>query len=250
VPFNKKKKKYFAALLIIGDEILSGRTQDTNTNFLANWLNEHGIQVRQVRVIPDLKSEIIKNINYLRKKYDYLFTTGGIGPTHDDITAESVAKAFKVKYEYNKEAYTILKNHYKNSYFNAARKKMAKMPKGVGLILNPSSSAPGFFIKNVYVLPGVPIILRSMMHHLEKLIVGGQKKLCENIKIDFPESKVSKVFSNLQKRFKDLSLGSYPFFRSGKVGVSLVISGYSSKRISDCKKKLLLKLKKIKPYSI
>jgi len=246
VTLNKKKKKYFAALLIIGDEILSGRTQDTNTNFLANWLNEHGIQVREVRVIPDLRSEIIKSINYLREKYDYLFTTGGIGPTHDDITAESVAKAFKVKYEYNKEAYKILKNHYKNSYFNTARKKMAKMPKGAGLILNPSSSAPGFFIKNVYVLPGVPIILKSMMHHLEHLIVGGQKKLSENIKIDFPESKVSKVFSNLQNKFKDLSLGSYPFFKSGKVGVSLVISGYSSKRIFDCKKQLLFKLKKIK----
>lgn len=177
MPFIKKKKKYFAALLIIGDEILSGRTQDTNTNFLANWLNEHGIQVREVRVIPDLRHEIMKSINYLRKKYDYLFTTGGIGPTHDDITAESVAKAFKVKYEYNKEAYKILKDHYKNSYFNAARKKMAKMPKGAGLILNPSSSAPGFFIKNVYVLPGVPIILKSMLHYLEQLIVGGQKKL-------------------------------------------------------------------------
>jgi len=102
VSLNKKKKKYFAALLIIGDEILSGRTQDTNTNFLANWLNEHGIQVREVRVIPDLRPEIIKSVNYLRKKYDYLFTTGGIGPTHDDITAESVAKALKVKYEYNR----------------------------------------------------------------------------------------------------------------------------------------------------
>jgi len=248
VPFNKKKKKYFAALLIIGDEILSGRTQDTNTNFLANWLNEHGIQVREVRVIPDLRLEIIKSINHLRKKYDYLFTTGGIGPTHDDITAESVAKALKVKYEYNKEAYKILKDHYKKSYFNAARKKMAKMPEGASLILNPSSSAPGFFIKNVYVLPGVPIILKSMMHHLEQLIVGGQKKLSENIKIDFPESKVSKVFSNLQKKFRDLSLGSYPFFKSGKVGVSLVISGYSSKRIFDCKKQLLLKLKKIKTH--
>jgi len=245
VPLNKKKKKYFAALLIIGDEILSGRTQDTNTNFLANWLNDHGVQVREVRVIPDLRSEIIENVNILRKKYDYLFTTGGIGPTHDDITAKSISEALNLKYEYNRQAYKILKDHYKNSYFNAARKKMAKMPKGAGLILNPSSSAPGFFIKNIFVLPGVPIILKSMMHHLEQLITGGQKKLSENIKIDFPESKVSKVFSNVQNKFKDLSLGSYPFFKSGKVGVSLVISGYSSKRISSCKKQLLSKLKKI-----
>ena len=128
---RNKKKRIFAAILIIGDEILSGRTQDANTSFLAKWLNERGVQLKEVRIIPDNLNTIVTSVNLLRKKYDYLFTTGGIGPTHDDITAFAISKAFKKKYEYNKEAYQILEKHYKDSYFNEARKKMAKMPRGI-----------------------------------------------------------------------------------------------------------------------
>jgi molybdenum cofactor synthesis domain-containing protein len=243
---RNKKKKVFAAILIIGDEILSGRTQDANTSFLAKWLNERGIQLKEVRIIPDDLSTIISSVNLLRKKYNYLFTTGGIGPTHDDITAFAISKAFKKKYEYNKEAYKILERHYENSYFNEARKKMAKMPRGAGLIYNPSSSAPGFYIKNVFVLPGVPVILQSMMHSLEQLITGGQKVYSETVQANLPESKIGKDLGLLQKKFKDLSLGSYPFFQSGKVGVALVIRGYSKKRIHSCKKILENIVKKIK----
>jgi len=243
---RNKKKKVFAAILIIGDEILSGRTQDANTSFLAKWLNERGIQLKEVRIIPDDLSTIISSVNLLRKKYNYLFTTGGIGPTHDDITAFAISKALKKKYQYNKEAYKILERHYENSYFNEARKKMAKMPRGAGLIYNPSSSAPGFYIKNVFVLPGVPVILQSMMYSLEQLITGGQKVYSETVQANLPESKIGKDLGLLQKKFKNLSLGSYPFFQSGKVGVALVIRGYSKKRIQSCKKILGNIVKKIK----
>jgi len=244
---RNKKKRIFAAILIIGDEILSGRTQDSNTSFLAKWLNERGIQLKEVRIISDDLNTIVSSINLLRKKYNYLFTTGGIGPTHDDITALAISKAFKKKYEYNKEAYQILEEHYKNSYFNEARKKMAKMPKGARLIYNPSSLAPGFYVKNVFVLPGVPTILQSMMPFMEQLIIGGEKMHSVTVQAHLPESKIGKDLGKLQKKFKDLSLGSYPFFQSGKVGVAIVIRGYSEKRIKDCKiilEKILKKIRK------
>jgi len=244
---RNKKKRIFAAILIIGDEILSGRTQDSNTSFLAKWLNERGIQLKEVRIISDDLNTIVSSINLLRKKYNYLFTTGGIGPTHDDITALAISKAFKKKYEYNKEAYQILEEHYKNSYFNEARKKMAKMPKGARLIYNPSSLAPGFYVKNVFVLPGVPTILQSMMPFMEQLIIGGEKMHSVTVQAHLPESKIGKDLGKLQKKFKDLSLGSYPFFQSGKVGVAIVIRGYSEKRVKDCKiilEKILKKIRK------
>ncbi len=149
---KKKFKKVNAAILIIGNEILSGRTQDKNTIFITNWLNSScGISVKEVRIVPDEEKIIIKNILELSKKFNYVFTTGGIGPTHDDITANSISKAFKVKYEYQKDAYKILENYYGRKNFNEGRKKMAKMPKGAKLILNPSSAAPGFIIKKRFV---------------------------------------------------------------------------------------------------
>jgi molybdenum cofactor synthesis domain-containing protein len=247
MPIRNKKKRIFAAILIIGDEILSGRTQDTNTSFIAKWLNDRGVQLKEVRIIPDDLDTIVSAVNLLRKKYNYLFTTGGIGPTHDDITAFAISRAFKKKYEYNKEAYQILERHYKDSYFNEARKKMAKMPRSAGLIYNPSSSAPGFYLKNVFTLPGVPTILKSMMPFLEPLIIGGEKVYSVTVQSHLPESKIGKDLGKLQKRFKDLSLGSYPFFQSGKVGVALVIRGYSQAKIKECKiilEKILKKIKK------
>ena len=147
---KKKNKKVNAAILIIGNEILSGRTQDKNVAFISNWLNTTcGITVDEVRIVPDTESIIIKNIKEMSRTFNYVFTTGGIGPTHDDITAKSISKAFKVKYEFHKEAYRILENYYGKSKFNDGRKKMAKMPKRSKLIYNPSSAAPGFITKNV-----------------------------------------------------------------------------------------------------
>jgi molybdenum cofactor synthesis domain-containing protein len=247
MPTRNKKKRIFAAILIIGDEILSGRTQDTNTSFIAKWLNDRGVQLKEVRIIPDDLDTIVSEVNLLRKKYNYLFTTGGIGPTHDDITALAISKAFKKKYEYNKEALQILERHYKDSYFNQARKKMAKMPRGAELIYNPSSSAPGFYVKNVFTLPGVPTILQSMMPFVEQLIIGGEKVHSVTLQEHLPESRIGKDLGKLQKRFKDLSLGSYPFFQLGKIGVALVIRGYSQKRIQECKiilEKILKKIRK------
>jgi len=242
----KKTKIVNAAILIIGNEILSGRTQDSNTSFIAKWLNERGVQLKEVKIIPDELNIIVSSVNLLRKKYNYLFTTGGIGPTHDDITALAISKAFNKKYEYNKEAYQILKKHYEDSYFNEARKKMAKMPSGAKLIYNPSSSAPGFYVKNVFTLPGVPTILQSMMSFVEQLIVGAEKMYTVTVQAHLPESKIAKDLGKLQKKFKDLSLGSYPFFQSGKIGTALVIRGYPEKRIQKCKIILERILKKIK----
>ena len=167
--------KFNAAILIIGNEILSGRTQDTNTSTIAQWLNSIGVKVNEVRVIPDIENTIIETVNHLRKVNNYVFTTGGIGPTHDDITAQSISKAFNVKYEYHKEAFNILEKYYGKEKFNDGRKKMAKMPRGSKLIYNPSSTAPGFIIKNVLSLPGVPSILISMIENCKRFLIKGPK---------------------------------------------------------------------------
>ena len=159
----KKNTKVNAAILIIGNEILSGRTQDTNTSTIALWLNSIGVSVKEVRVIPDIELTIVDTINHLRKVNDYVFTTGGIGPTHDDITAESISKAFNINYEIHKEAYKILESYYKPGEFNEGRQKMVWMPKDAELIINPTSGAPGFSVENVFCLPGVPSILKAML---------------------------------------------------------------------------------------
>ena len=167
-----KNTKVNAAILIIGNEILSGRTQDTNTGTLANWLNSIGVKVNEVRVVPDEEKIIVESLNLLRKIYDYVFTTGGIGPTHDDITAQSVSKAFDRKYEIHKEAFKLLEAYYKPGEFNKGRQKMTWMPSKANLILNPTSGAPGFNVENVFCLPGVPSILKSMLGGLKNKIVG------------------------------------------------------------------------------
>ena len=169
-----KNTKVNAAILIIGNEILSGRTQDTNTSTLATWLNSIGVKVGEVRVIPDIDKTIIDTLNTLRSIYDYVFTTGGIGPTHDDITAESVSKAFGLKYKIHTEAYKILEAYYKPGEFNQGRQKMVWMPENANLILNPTSGAPGFNVENVFCLPGVPSILKSMLGGLTNRIIGGK----------------------------------------------------------------------------
>ena len=160
-------KKVSAAIVIIGNEILSGRTQDINVSFLAKWLNDLGVRVREVRIIEDKEDSIINTIHEVKNNFKYVFTTGGIGPTHDDITSKSIAKAFNLSYGYHKEAYDILEKYYKPGEFNEGRKKMAKIPAQAELIYNPSSGAPGFIVKNVFCLPGVPSILKSMVEGLK-----------------------------------------------------------------------------------
>ena len=247
---KKKIKKINAAILIIGNEILSGRTQDKNVTFISNWLNSKcGISVKEVRIIPDEEMIIVKNILHLSKKFDYVFTTGGIGPTHDDITAKSISKAFKVKYEYHEEAYAILEKYYGKKKFNDGRKKMAKMPRGSKLIYNPSSAAPGFIIKNVLSLPGVPSILNSMIENCKRYLVKGLKIHSKTINLFTVESNISKQLNLIQKKYKKfVDIGSYPFFRLGKIGVSIVTRSTSLKKLKNVNDDLMkvIKIKKIK----
>ena len=230
---NINKKKINAAILIIGNEILSGRTQDLNVSFLSDWLNKKcGVTVEEVRVIPDIENRIVKNVLQLKKKFNYVFTTGGIGPTHDDITAKSLSKAFKSKYEYHKEAYSILEKYYGKSRFNEGRKKMAKMPRGSSLIYNPVSAAPGFIIENVICLPGVPSILKSMIDNVKKYLVKGLVILNKSISLYTIESNISKELSKIQKKYlKKVDIGSYPFFRLGRIGVSIVLRSSNQKKL-------------------
>ncbi len=230
----KKNTKVNAAILIIGNEILSGRTQDTNTSTLAIWLNSIGVIVSEVRVIPDIEKTIIDTLNILRKDNNYVFTTGGIGPTHDDITAQSVSKAFGLKYEIHKEAFKILEAYYKPGEFNDGRQKMVKMPKNAELILNPTSGAPGFSVENVYCLPGVPSILKSMLGSLKNKIVGGEPVLSHTISLKTVESEIANSLTKVQDQNSDVEIGSYPFFHAGKLGVSIVLRSENQSRIDNC----------------
>ena len=242
---KKKNKKVNTAILIIGNEILSGRTQDKNIAFISNWLNSKcGISVEEVRVIPDVEKIIKKNILLLSKRFNYVFTTGGIGPTHDDITAQSISKAFKVKYEFHKEAYKILEKYYGKNKFNDGRKKMAKMPRGAKLIYNPSSAAPGFITKNVLSLPGVPSILNSMIENCKRYLVKGSKVHSKTLSIYTVESNISKELGLIQKKYKKkVEIGSYPFFRLGKIGVSIVTRSNSLASLKKVSKDILVLVK-------
>ena len=242
-----KKTKVNAAILIIGNEILSGRTQDTNTSTLATWLNSIGVKVNEVRVIPDIEKTIIDSLNLLKKENNYVFTTGGIGPTHDDITAQSVSKAFGLKYEIHNEAFKILEDYYNSGEFNEGRQKMAWMPKNANLILNPTSGAPGFNVENVFCLPGVPSILKSMLGGLKNKIVGGEPILSHTISLRTVESEIANSLTNVQNQNKDVEIGSYPFFHAGKLGVSIVLRSENQSKIDSCNSQILefIKEKKI-----
>ena len=235
----KNKKEITAAIIIIGNEVLSGRTKDINTSTLAKWLNSLGIEVREVRIVPDDEIAIIHTVNFLRERFNYIFTTGGIGPTHDDITAESISKAFKLEYGFHKEAYSILEKYYNPGEFNDGRQKMAKMPVKAKLILNPTSAAPGFYIENVFCLPGVPSILQSMIGGLNNILVGGDPILNLTISLRTVESKIAKSISEIQNKNSDVEIGSYRFFRAGKLGVSIVVRSSNKDKLKICEDEIL-----------
>ena len=232
---KKANKKVNAAIIVIGNEILSGRTQDVNVVHLSKWLNELGVKVEEVRVIPDLENFIVNTISDVRKNFKYIFTTGGIGPTHDDITSRSISKAFNLSYGYHKEAYELLERYYSPGEFNDGRKKMAMLPNKALLIHNPSSAAPGFIVDNVYCLPGVPSILKSMLGGLNNKIIGGKKILSKTINLETVESEISLSLEKVQNKFKNVEIGSYPFFRQGKIGVSIVIRSTEKNLIEKCR---------------
>ena len=231
-------KEFTSAILIIGNEILSGRTVDKNTSFIAKWLGDLGISVEEVKIIPDKEDIIITSLNELRKKYQYVFTTGGIGPTHDDITSESVAKAFGKKYEYNKEAYAILEKYYANSDFNEGRKKMARMPEEATLIYNEQGSAPAFSVENVFVLPGIPTYVELMLPQLKDVLISGKKIISVSVDAKIRESSVAVDLSKIQDKYPNIDIGSYPYSKEGGFGTVLVMRGIDSAEINSCKEEV------------
>lgn len=213
-----------ACLLIIGNEILSGRTQDANLAFIGKRCDELGIRLKEVRVIPDEESIIVTTVNVCRKEFDYVFTTGGIGPTHDDITAASIARAFNAALEQNAEAVAAMQKYYREpGMLNDARLRMANIPAGAKLIDNPVSGAPGFQIENVFVLPGVPIIMQAMFDGMTQRLVGGAPVITESVTTNLREGTLAGGLAVIQENNPDVTIGSYPFFRKGKLGVNLVM---------------------------
>ena len=229
-----------AGILVIGDEILSGRTQDTNSNFIAKKLIQVGISLDEIKVIHDEKNTIIKNVLDFHKNYSYVFTTGGIGPTHDDITSESISVAFNQDYCFNLKAFKILEEYYPKGDFNEGRQKMAKMPKDAELIYNPLTVAPGFKIKNVHVLPGVPSIMEQMFSNVLNDLEKGPPKKTISINTNLFESVISGELEKIQNQNPDCSIGSYPYFNniSKSGGVNLVISSWSIEDLEPISKKI------------
>jgi molybdenum cofactor synthesis domain-containing protein len=219
---NMKKDIVTAAYIIIGDEILSGRTQDANLNFLAKSLVKLGVSLKEVRVVADDENQIIEAVNILRKKYDYLFTSGGVGPTHDDITSLSIARALGQNLQQNKHALRILEEFYGKENLNESRLKMSFMPENADIIENSIMAAGGFYVNNIFVLAGIPKIFMSMFEAVKSKIIGGKQSKSLEIKTSFKESMIAKSFSDMQNKYSALSLGSYPF----EGGTSLVFSGF------------------------
>ncbi|MGO8917604.1 MAG: competence/damage-inducible protein A [Stellaceae bacterium] len=221
-----------ACVVIIGNEILSGRTQDANLAYIATGLNEVGVTLREARVIPDICEVIVATVNEVRAKFDYVFTTGGIGPTHDDITSECVAKAFGVPWTLHPEAHKIFLEHYKPGDLNEARLRMAHTPDGASLIINPVSRAPGFRMENVFVMAGIPRVMQAMFDAVKHDLRGGRPMLSRSVSCHLPEGVIAKGLGEVQVRYPDLDIGSYPFYRRGEFGTSLVLRGRDAERLA------------------
>ena len=223
----KEERVWSAALAVIGDEILSGRTQDRNVAQLATWLNDQGIRLAEVRIVPDDIRRIADTVNELRASYDYLFTTGGIGPTHDDITVDAIAEAFGVQVIIHPEARRILEEYYRNRSdgmkLTEARLRMARVPEGAELLPNPSSGAPGVKMGNVYILAGVPHIAVSMMEALTGKLEGGRPVVSVTVGARAPESDVADLLRETEVAHPGVTIGSYPFFKDGRYGANFVI---------------------------
>ena len=222
-----------AAMLVIGDEILSGRTRDSNLHHLAGELTRHGLRLVEARVVADDHDAIVAAVNALRARVDHLFTSGGIGPTHDDITADAVAAAFGVPIGVREDARALLAAHYARAglEFNAARQRMARIPDGAALIDNPISAAPGFTLGNVHVMAGVPAIFEAMVASVLATIAGGAPLLSQSLQVNKGEGEIAEAFGALAADFPDLSMGSYPFIRNGAHGTNLVIRGTDGGRL-------------------
>lgn len=228
-----------ACLIIIGNEILSGRTHDKNLPYLAEELNKIGVRLAETRVIPDIEDTIIETVNECRAKFDYVFTTGGIGPTHDDITSSCVAKAFGVENVLNADAHALLKSHYENPEdLNEARLRMAHVPVGAELVQNPISKAPGFRMENVYVLAGVPMIMQVMFQGIKHQLIGGKPMVSRSVGGYIPEGAIAKVLAEIQADFPQTDIGSYPFLREGKLGTTLVVRGENPEDVNQASERI------------
>lgn len=230
-----------AAMLVIGDEILSGRTRDSNMHHLANELTRHGIRLMEVRVVADEHADIVGAINALRTRWDHVFTSGGIGPTHDDITADAVAAAFGVAIGVRDDARALLAAHYQRAgmEFNTARQRMARIPDGAGLIDNPVSTAPGFTLGNVHVMAGVPNIFQAMVASVLPTMTGGAPLLSQSLQVNRGEGEIAEPFGALAADYPDLTMGSYPFIRNGAHGTNLVIRGTDGAQVDAAMARLV-----------
>ena len=238
-----------AAMLVIGDEILSGRTKDKNIGFVADYLNNLGIDLVEVRIVSDETDHIVEAVNALRRRYTYVFTTGGIGPTHDDITADSVSKAFGLPCEYHPDAMALLTKHYKKREmeYTEARMRMARTPRGATLIDNKISIAPGFRIENVHVMAGVPVIMQAMMDALAPTLKTGTKMLSETVDCPFGEGTIGGPLGEIQESHPDTMIGSYPQFKDGSYSTQIVVRSKDKDAIAVAKidvEKLLENLSK------
>lgn len=231
-----------AAVLVIGDEILSGRTKDRNIGHIADVLTAVGIQLREARIIPDDTAEIMSAVNALRARYDYVFTSGGIGPTHDDITSDAIATAFGVALPEDPRALAMLRERYDEAELTPARRRMARIPAGAELIKNPVSKAPGFMIGNVIVLAGVPAVMHCMLDDIMPRLRTGAKMLSVTVRVTVGEGLVAGLLEDTQKAFPDVAMGSYPFFEKGLVGTQLVLRSTDADKLAEAEANLRARL--------
>ncbi|MCX5496972.1 molybdopterin-binding protein [Kaistia dalseonensis] len=222
-----------AAILVIGDEILSGRTKDKNIGYIAEYCTNIGIDIREVRVVPDIEAEIVAAVNALRARYDHVFSTGGIGPTHDDITADSMAAAFGVAIDHDPRAVAILTSHYGEANLNEARLRMARIPAGADLILNAVSKAPGFTLGNVHVMAGVPAIMQAMLDEVAATIPTGTKMLSRTVPANMGEGRIAAQLGAIQKDFPDVAIGSYPKMLDGGFSTDIVLRSRDADRLDE-----------------
>ena len=239
-------RTWTAALVVIGDEILSGRTEDKNVAQVARWLNGQGIRLSEVRIVPDQQSAIIEAVNSLRQDHDYVFTTGGIGPTHDDITVDSIAAALGVPVIVHPDARAILEDYYRDRPpgLTEARLRMARVPAGAELIPNPTSGAPGVKVANVYILAGVPNIAKSMLEALDGKLEGGRPVVSVTVRAHAAESDVAELLKEVQDKHRGVSIGSYPFYRAGAFGADFVVRSEDEDLAQRCADALRERLKK------
>ena len=235
------ERRVTAAVLVIGDEILSGRTQDTNLATIARFLAPLGVDVAEARFVPDIEAEIVAAVNTLRARYDYVFTTGGIGPTHDDITADAIGAAFGLPVEHHPEAMALLAARYAPGDFNERRQRMARVPKGASLVKNSVSTAPGFQIENVFVMAGVPKIMQAMLEDIGPRLTRGAPVISRSLTVPLPEGAIAEALAGIQRRCPEVAIGSYPFFSETapggerpqkSVGTSLVVRGRNAEQVA------------------